>query len=60
MQRKLKDAGRFVYIERVKGNASYLPYIAPSLQYVRDALEKLPMLKPLHHLLADLDPEAFA
>lgn len=60
VQRKLKDAGRFVYIERVKNNPHYLPFIEPSLGYVRDALDRLPALAPLRGLLADLDPEAFA
>jgi aminoglycoside/choline kinase family phosphotransferase len=27
VQRKLKDAGRFVYFERTRGDASYLPFI---------------------------------
>ncbi len=41
VQRKLKDAGRFVYIDRVRGNASFLPSYAPSLRYVGRALGKL-------------------
>jgi N-acetylmuramate 1-kinase len=41
VQRKLKDAGRFVFIERVKGNPSFLPYVEPSLLMVRAALERL-------------------
>ena len=41
VQRKLKDAGRFVFIERVKKNPSFLPYFAPSLTKVRAALERL-------------------
>jgi N-acetylmuramate 1-kinase len=51
VQRKLKDAGRFVFIERRKGNASFLPFIAPSLRYVREALERLPDLADLRALL---------
>lgn len=42
VQRKLKDAGRFIYIDRVKGNPSYLQYIPRTLGYVRQALEQLP------------------
>jgi len=57
IQRKLKDAGRFVYIEKVKGNPAYLRYIAPSLLYVKDALEKVPRYSPLKGLLLDLLPE---
>jgi len=42
VQRKLKDAGRFVYIDRVKKNSSFLKYIPTSLRYVRDAMGRLP------------------
>lgn len=41
VQRKLKDAGRFVFIDRVKKNPSFLPYIDPSLRKVRAALDRL-------------------
>lgn len=41
VQRKLKDAGRFIFIDRVKKNASFLPYFEPSLQKVRGALGRL-------------------
>jgi aminoglycoside/choline kinase family phosphotransferase len=41
VQRKLKDAGRFVFIDRVKNNPSFLPYFEPSLAKVRAALERL-------------------
>lgn len=41
VQRKLKDAGRFVFIERVRGDASFLPFIAPTLAIVEDALARL-------------------
>jgi aminoglycoside/choline kinase family phosphotransferase len=40
VQRKLKDAGRFVFIERVKGNPSFLPYVDPTLRKVRAALDR--------------------
>lgn len=40
-QRKMKDAGRFVYIEKVKGNPNYLSFITPSLGYVKEALTYL-------------------
>lgn len=42
VQRKLKDAGRFIFIDRVKKNPSFLPYYEPSLGYVRNALSRLP------------------
>lgn len=38
IQRKLKDAGRFVYIDKVKGNPNYLKNIPRSLEYVKKAL----------------------
>jgi N-acetylmuramate 1-kinase len=41
VQRKLKDAGRFVFIDRVRGNASFLRWYGPSLVYVARALERL-------------------
>jgi aminoglycoside/choline kinase family phosphotransferase len=41
VQRKLKDAGRFEYIHRVKNNPSFLPHIPASLAYVRSAFERL-------------------
>lgn len=41
VQRKLKDAGRFVFIDRVKKNPSFLPYVEPTLAKVRAALARL-------------------
>ena len=43
LQRKLKDTGRFIFIDQVKGNDSFLQYYEPSLQYVKNALENLPI-----------------
>ena len=57
VQRKLKDAGRFVFIDRVKGNPWFLPYVKPSLGYVKAALERRPELAPLHEVLARYVPE---
>lgn len=57
VQRKLKDAGRFVFIARVKENPSFLPYVKPSLGYVREALERSPSLEPLREVLARHVPE---
>lgn len=57
LQRKLKDAGRFVYIDRVKGNPSFLKHIPNSLQYVREAFERLPEHRPLFELLKKYVPE---
>ncbi|RJO67461.1 MAG: aminoglycoside phosphotransferase [Myxococcales bacterium] len=52
VQRKLKDAGRFVFIDRVKKNPSFLPNIPTSLGYVRWALARLPEYGELGALLA--------
>jgi hypothetical protein len=59
VQRKLKDAGRFVFIERTKGDSSFLPYIEPTLQIVRQALARLrddEILVALENLLERLLP----
>lgn len=52
VQRKLKDAGRFVFIDRVKHNPSFLIHIPNSLDYVAHSLARLPELAPLRELLA--------
>lgn len=57
IQRKLKDAGRFVYIDRIKGNPSFLKHIPNSLLYVREAFERQPDQKPLFELLQKYVPE---
>jgi aminoglycoside/choline kinase family phosphotransferase len=57
IQRKLKDAGRFVYIDRVKGNASFLRHIPNSLLYVREAFERQKEQEELFHLLKRYVPE---
>jgi aminoglycoside/choline kinase family phosphotransferase len=41
VQRKLKDAGRFVFIDRVKGNSSFLKFVAPTIAKVKAALAHL-------------------
>ncbi len=58
VQRKLKDAGRFVFIERKKGDSSYLQFIDPSLRKIRGAmnsLQQLPAVRALDELLSELD-----
>lgn len=62
VQRKLKDAGRFVFIERKKNDPSFLPYFAPSLARVRTALERLRTRAPFDTIaavLAGVMPEHF-
>jgi N-acetylmuramate 1-kinase len=57
VQRKLKDAGRFVFIDRVKGNPGFLVSIPASLRYVREAFARRPDLAELHEVLAKHVPE---
>jgi len=57
VQRKLKDAGRFVFIDQVKKNPSFLPHIPSSLRYVRDALKRQPALREVQDILRKHVPE---
>jgi aminoglycoside/choline kinase family phosphotransferase len=57
VQRKLKDAGRFEFIDRVKKNPSFLPYVGLSLRYVARALERLPQYAELLAVLREAHPE---
>jgi N-acetylmuramate 1-kinase len=52
VQRKLKDAGRFVFIDRVKHNPSFLVHIPNSLDYVARSLGRLPELGSLREILS--------
>lgn len=56
VQRKLKDAGRFVFIDQVRANPGFLPWFAPSLRYVGRALAQLPELASLRALLTQKLP----
>lgn len=55
-QRKLKDAGRFVFLDRVRGNPDFLPFFTQSLRYADRALASLPELAPLRATLQRLLP----
>ena len=57
VQRNLKAAGRFVYIDRVKHNPNFLPSIPRALGNVRANCRRYPELKPLHEQLARWVPE---
>jgi N-acetylmuramate 1-kinase len=57
VQRKLKDAGRFVFIDQVKKNPSFLVHVPSSLGYVRDALKRRPELREAQEILARHVPE---
>ncbi len=41
VQRKLKDAGRFVFIDRVKHNPSFLRFVEPTIAKVLSSLARL-------------------
>jgi aminoglycoside/choline kinase family phosphotransferase len=57
IQRNLKAAGRFVYIDRVKHNPRFLADIPRVLGYVRRNLEKYPELATLRSHLSPYVPE---
>jgi N-acetylmuramate 1-kinase len=57
IQRNLKAAGRFVYIDQVKGNPKFLADIPRTLGYVRRNLEAYPELEPLRAALSSYVPE---
>lgn len=57
IQRNLKAAGRFVYIDRVKHNPKFLADIPRVLGYVRRNLAKYPELAVLRKHLAPYVPE---
>lgn len=62
VQRKLKDAGRFVFIDRTKKNSSFLKFVTPTIQKVRDALSRLsgePDMVALSAILKRTLPEEF-
>jgi len=59
VQRKLKDGGRFVFIDRVKGNPSFLPFVDVSFGRVRAALGRLEGHEALKTALAETDPPRF-
>lgn len=64
VQRKLKDAGRFIFIERVNGNSAFLRYVDAALGRARDALSRLergdPILFDLARLLDRVTARSFS
>ncbi|NLN62507.1 MAG: phosphotransferase [Myxococcales bacterium] len=60
VQRKLKDGGRFIFIDRTRNDPSFLPFVSPSFQRVREALVALEGWTDLKRCLALADPEFFA
>jgi N-acetylmuramate 1-kinase len=58
VQRKLKDAGRSVFIDRVKKNPSFLPFFEPSMAKVRAALARLADEPDMRELSRLIEPRA--
>lgn len=59
VQRKLKDAGRFVYLDRELGNPNFLRFVGPTIEKAQRALDRLlaePTLATLSALLERLFP----
>ena len=56
LHRKLKDAGRFVYIDRVRKNPDFLQWYPPSLVYVARAIARVPDVADLGELLHSTIP----
>ncbi len=54
VQRKLKDAGRFVFIDKVKGNPAFLQYVEPTVDKARGAMDRLAKDEPDMRALAEL------
>lgn len=52
VQRKLKDAGRFVFIDQVRGNPAFLPWYGRSIAYAARAMRHVPELGELEALLS--------
>ncbi len=57
LQRKLKDTGRFQFINSVKENPSFLVNVPSSLRYVKNAFEKLPEFESLRKMIGKYVPE---
>lgn len=57
IQRNLKAAGRFVYIDRVKGNPKFLDDVPRVLGYVKRNLRKYPELETLRKHITPYVPE---
>jgi aminoglycoside/choline kinase family phosphotransferase len=56
LHRKLKDAGRFVFIDRVRKNPDFLQWYPQSMVYVGRAAAQTPGFEPLASLLKELIP----
>ncbi len=56
LHRKLKDAGRFIFIDRVRKNPDFLQWYPQSLVYVGRAMAQTPGFEGLARLLAQKIP----
>jgi aminoglycoside/choline kinase family phosphotransferase len=58
LQRKLKDVGRFVFIDRVRKNPSFLRWIPATVGYLREAVSAAPVeLQAMREIFARRLPE---
>ncbi len=58
LQRKLKDVGRFVFIDRVRKNPSFLRWIPATVGYLREAVAAAPVeLQAMREIFARHLPE---
>jgi aminoglycoside/choline kinase family phosphotransferase len=58
LQRKLKDVGRFVFIDRVRKNPSFLRWIPATVGYIRQAMSAAPAeMAPVVEILRRHAPE---
>ncbi len=57
LQRKLKDAGRFQYIDTVRNNPNFLVHIPWTLQFLKHAFAQVPQAAELHATLKKYVPE---
>jgi aminoglycoside/choline kinase family phosphotransferase len=55
VQRKFKDAGRFVFIDRQHGNSAFLKFVGPAIRKIAGALDRLaphdPEMRELRKIL---------
>jgi len=59
VQRKLKDGGRFIFIDRVKQNPAFLKFVEKSFARVREGLAATAEHDALKDALAAADPTRF-
>ena len=57
IQRNLKAVGTFAYQSVTRNNEGYMKYIAPTLGYVKNTLDRYPELNPLREALQKVIPE---